>query len=82
MAKPIWERLKAGNKYVYTQVNRNHQPIQFDSNTGTFRVYTSPNTNSHNFNTYITPEQFKTNTVNDSNPVQLKEIQITAKKTY
>ena len=80
MVQPIWTRLKAGNKYVYTQVNRNHQPIQFDSNTGTFRVYTSPNTNSHSFDTYITPEQFKTNTINDNNPVQLKEVQITAKK--
>lgn len=80
MVQPIWERLKAGNKYVYTQVNRKHQPIQFDSNTGTFRVYTSPNTNSHSFDTYITPEQFKTNTINDNNPVQLKEVQITAKK--
>ena len=80
MVQPIWERLKSGNKYVYTQVNRNHQPIQFDSNTGTFRVYTSPNINSHSFDTYITPEQFKTNTVNDNNPVQLKEVQITAKK--
>ena len=80
MVQPIWERLKAGNKYVYAQVNRNHQPIQFDSNTGTFRVYTSPDTNSHSFDTYITPEQFKTNTVNDSNPVQLKEVQVTAKK--
>ena len=80
MVKPIWERLKARNKYVYTQVNRNHQPIQFDSNTGTFRVYTYPNTSSHSFDTYIIPEQFKTNTINDSNPVQLKEVQITAKK--
>ena len=80
MVQPIWERLKAGNRYVYTQVNRNHQPIQFDSNTGTFRVYTSPNINSHSFDTYITPEQFKTNTINDNNPVQLKEVQITAKK--
>ena len=80
MVQPIWERLKAGNRYVYTQVNRKHQPIQFDSNTGTFRVYTSPNINSHSFDTYITPEQFKTNTVNDNNPVQLKEVQITAKK--
>ena len=80
MVQPIWERLKSANKYVYTQVNRNHQPIQFDSNTGTFRVYTSPNINSHSFDTYITPEQFKTNTVNDNNPVQLKEVQITAKK--
>ena len=80
MVQPIWERLKAGNRYVYTQVNRNHQPIQFDSNTGTFRVYTSPNINSHSFDTYITPEQFKTNTVNDNNPVQLKEVQITTKK--
>ena len=79
MVQPIWERLKAGNRYVYTQVNRNHQPIQFDSNTGTFRVYTSPNINSHSFDTYITPEQFKTNTVNDNNPVQLKEVQITTK---
>ena len=80
MVQPIWERLKSGNKYVYTQVNRKHQPIQFDSNTGTFRVYISPNINSHSFDTYITPEQFKTNTVNDNNPVQLKEVQITAKK--
>ena len=80
MVQPIWERLKAGNRYVYTQVNRNHQPIQFDSNTGTFRVYTSPNTNSHSFDTYMTLEQFKTNTINDNNPVQLKEVQITAKK--
>ena len=80
MVQPIWERLKAGNKYVYTQINRKYQPIQFDSNTGTFRVYTSPNTNSHSFDTYITPEQFKTNTVNDSNPVYLKEVQVTAKK--
>ena len=80
MVQPIWKRLKAGNRYVYTQVNRNHQPIQFDSNTGTFRVYTSPNINSHSFDTYITPEQFKTNTINDNNPVQLKEVQITAKK--
>lgn len=83
MVHPIWERLKAGNKYVYTQVNKRHQPIQFDSNTGTFRVYTSPNINSHSFDTYITPEQFntaKSNTINDNNPVQLKEVQITAKK--
>lgn len=80
MVQPIWTRLKAGNKYVYTQVNRNHQPIQFDSNTGTFRVYTSPNTSSHSFDTYMTPKQFKTNTINDNNPVQLKEVQITAKK--
>lgn len=83
MVRPIWERLKARNKYVYTQVNKRHQPVQFDSNTGTFRVYTSPNTNSHNFDTYITPEQFnttKSNTVNDNNPIQLKEVQITAKK--
>ena len=80
MVQPIWERLKAGNRYVYTQVNRNHQPIQFDSNTGTFRVYTSPNINSYSFDTYIIPEQFKTNTVNDNNPVQLKEVQITTKK--
>lgn len=83
MVYPIWERLKAGNRYVYTQVNRKHQPIQFDSNTGTFRVYTSPDTSSYSFDTYITPEQFnnnKSNTVNDNNPVQLKEVQITAKK--
>lgn len=44
MVYPIWERLKAVNRYVYTQVNRKHWPIQFDPNTGTFRVYTSPNT--------------------------------------
>lgn len=83
MVYPIWERLKAGNRYVFTQINRKHQPIQFDSNTGTFRVYTFPNTSSHSFDTYITPEQFnnnKSNTVNDNNPVQLKEIQIIAKK--
>lgn len=83
MVYPIWERLKAGNRYVFTQINRKHQPIQFDSNTGTFRVYTFPNTSSHSFDTYITPEQFnnnKSNTINDNNPVQLKEIQIIAKK--
>ena len=83
MVHPIWERLKARNRYVYTQVNKRHQPIQFNPNTGTFRVYTYPNTNSHSFDTYITPEQFnitKSNTINDNNPVQLKEVQITAKK--
>ena len=82
--KNKWQRvIQQGNKkYGYVLVDNKNKPVQFNSDSGYFKVYDSPNTNSliiivHILHLKINP---LTNTVNDNNPVQLKEVQITAKK--
>ena len=72
-----WQRVvqHGTTKYGYVLVDNKNRPIQFNSDSGYFRVYDSPNTQSHYYSTYLLPK-----TVNDNNPVQLKEVQITAKK--
>ena len=78
-----WQRVvqHGTKKYGYVLVDNKNRPIQFNSDSGYFRVYDSPNTQSHYYNTYLVPKnKSSNNTVNDNNPVQLKEVQITAKK--
>ena len=78
-----WQRVvqHGTKKYGYVLVDNKNRPIQFNSDSGYFKVYDSPNTQSHYYNTYLVPKnKSSNNTVNDNNPVQLKEVQITAKK--
>ena len=77
-----WQRVvqHGTKKYGYVLVDNKNRPIQFDSDSGYFKVYDSPNTQSHYYSTYLLPKnKLSNNTVNDNNPVQLKEVQITAK---
>lgn len=81
--KNKWQRVtQQGNKkYGYVLVDNKDKPVQFNSDSGYFKVYDSPNTQSHYYSTYLTPKNKPSNnTVNDNNPVQLKEVQITSKK--
>ena len=78
-----WQRVvqHGTKKYGYVLVDNKNRPIQFNSDSGYFKVYDSPNTQSHYYSTYLLPKnKLSNNTVNDNNPVQLKEVQITAKK--
>ena len=78
-----WQRVvqHGTKKYGYVLVDNENRPIQFNSDSGYFKVYDSPNTQSHYYSTYLLPKnKLSNNTVNDNNPVQLKEVQITAKK--
>ena len=78
-----WQRVvqHGTKKYGYVLVDNKNRPIQFNSDSGYFKVYDSPNTQSHYYSTYLLPKnELSNNTVNDNNPVQLKEVQITAKK--
>ena len=78
-----WQRVINENtgKYGYVLVNNKDKPVQFNSDSGYFKVYDSPNTQSHYYSAYLAPKNKPSNnTINDNNPVQLKEVQITAKK--
>ena len=78
-----WQRVvqHGTKKYGYVLVDNENRPIQFNSDSGYFKVYDSPNTQSHYYSTYLLPKNKPSNnTVNDNNPVQLKEVQVTAKK--
>ena len=78
-----WQRVvqHGTKKYGYVLVDNKNRPIQFNSDSGYFKVYDSPNTQSHYYSTYLLPKnKLSNNTVNDNNPVQLKEVLITAEK--
>ena len=78
-----WQRVvqHGTKKYGYVLVDNKNRPIQFNSDSGYFKVYDIPNTQSYYYNAYLVPkDKSSNNTVNDNNPVQLKEVQITAKK--
>ena len=81
--KNKWQRViqQGTKKYGYVLVDNKDRPVQFNPDTGYFRVYDSPNTQSHYYNAYLVPKNKPTNnTANYNNPVQLKEVQIIAKK--
>ena len=81
--KNKWQRViqQGSKKYGYVLVDNKDKPVQFNSDSGYFKVYDSPNTQSHYYITYLVPKNKPSNnTVNDNNPVQLKEVQITASK--
>lgn len=65
-----WQRVKSGNNYGYVQVTKDNRPIDYDSNTGQFRIYNSPDTSSYSYMT-----EFKDNTknINRQNPEYIYE---------
>lgn len=76
-----WQRvIQQGNKkYGYVLVDNKDKPVQFNSDSGYFKVYDSPNTQSHYYNTYLLPKNKPSNNiVNPKSPVQLNEVTITA----
>lgn len=81
--KNKWYRvIQQGNKkYGYVLVDNKDKPVQFNSDSGYFKVYDSPNTQSHYYNTYLVPKNKPSNNiVNPKSPVQLNEVTVTAPK--
>lgn len=80
-SKNKWQRvIQHGNKkYGYVLVDNKNKPVQFNSDTGYFKVYDSPNTQPHCYNAYLLPKnRLSNNTVNPNSPVQLNEVTVTA----
>lgn len=77
-----WERVKLPNgTYKYVLLNSRGKPVQYNENTGLFRVYDKPSTKTHSYETYLLPEQFNTktkNTVNNNAPIQLPQVDVVA----
>lgn len=78
-----WTRVKRKSGYGYVQVNDNNQAVDYDSQTGRFRVFDQPNTNSRSYMTEFTDQSKNEANRNPNytyNVTPMDEVTVTAKK--
>lgn len=78
--KQKWQRVINENtgKYGYVLIDNKNKPVQFNQNTGYYRVYNNPSVNSPSYNAYNSPtSSTKDNTIPN---IQLQDLVVTAPK--
>ena len=78
--KQKWQRVINENtgKYGYVLIDNKNKPVQFNQNTGYYRVYNNPSVNSSSYNAYNSPtSSTKDNTIPN---IQLQDLVVTASK--
>lgn len=78
-----WQRVKRKNGYGYVQVDENDQAVDYDSQTGRFRVHDQPNVNSHSYMTEFTDQSKNEANRNPNytyNVAPMDEVTVTAKR--
>ena len=78
--KQKWQRVINENtgKYGYVLIDNKNKPVQFNQNTGYYRVYSNPSVNSPSYNAYNSPtSSTKDNTIPN---IQLQDLVVTASK--
>lgn len=78
--KQKWQRVINENtgKYGYVLVDNKNKPVQFNQNTGYYKVYNNPSVNSPSYNAYNSPtSSTKDNTIPN---IQLQDLVVTAPK--
>lgn len=79
--KQKWQRVINENtgKYGYVLIDNKNKPVQFNQNTGYYRVYNNPSVNSPSYNAYNSPtSSTKDNTIPN---IQLQDLVVTAPKS-
>ena len=78
-----WQRVKRKSGYGYVQVNDNNQAVDYDSQTGRFRVFDQPNINSRSYMTEFTDQSKNEANRNPNytyNVAPMDEVTVTAKR--